>query len=719
MKKITFALLAFFLSFSFLYSQTLVTTTPQCKNAMLEEYTGIHCGYCPDGHKIAELIKQEFPKQVVLINIHQGGYATPGTGEPDFRTSFGDLLSSQAGVTGYPSGTVNRHYFPKLSAGSTTSMNRGSWYNAAKELIGIQSPVNVGFKSEFDTATRELTVQVELYYTLNSPSTTNYLNVAFLENHVFAYQSDYANGNHTDYDHKHIMRHLITGQWGDIISNQTTKGTLVKKTYKYTVPANFKIENCDVVVYVAESQQEIYTAVQAPAVSGANSGEGATFIGEFNNIGVAFKKGQASQPTTFSITAQSAFVTAQDFVLKLTNDAPAGWTGNFTVDGTPYTDSALVNMTSASKNITISATPGTNPGLATYTLSLKSVANPTASIKKYEVNVISGITDLIVNNDASWGNAGDTNSAFYQQSFKDGLQTAGINSYTATSLSVFEKGSSSNGLQGVKNLYYNVGWSFPALTDSNVAKFQSFLDNGGNMLISGQDVGWETFNTTNTSYSTPNTKAFVTNYLKASWVDDGSSALNNLTAITGESVFKISGNSAITNVYGNNPADNKPFMYPDVVNTVSNGQPIFYYNADPTKIAAVRSCSNKYKTVYMAVSLEMIADATVRNQIMKLAYDWFNGSITAIEYDNQMKDLMGQNYPNPANSYTTIPLNNVDRQMQINLIDINGKVMQSIRVEKGTSSVKIDCSNLKSGIYLIKLLDQNTIINTRRLVIAE
>ena len=160
-------------------------------------------------------------------------------------------------------------------------------------------------------------------------------------------------------------------------------------------------------------------------------------------------------------------------------------------------------------------------------------------------------------------------------------------------------------------------------------------------------------------------------------------------------------------------------MYPDVVSTVSNGQPIFYYNADPTKIAAVRSSSNKYKTVYMAVSLEMIADATVRNQIMKLAYDWFNGSITAIEYDNQMKDLMGQNYPNPSNSFTTIPLNNVDRQMQINLIGINGKVIQAIRVEKGTSSVKIDCSNLKSGIYLIKLLDQNKIINTRRLVIAE
>ena len=120
----------------------------------------------------------------MLINIHQGGYATQGAGEPDLRTIYGDSLANQAGGTGYPNGTVNRHYFPKLSTGTTTAMNRGSWYDATTQMIGIQSPVNVGFTSEFDTATRELTVNVELYYTLNSPSTTNYLNVAFLENHV-------------------------------------------------------------------------------------------------------------------------------------------------------------------------------------------------------------------------------------------------------------------------------------------------------------------------------------------------------------------------------------------------------------------------------------------------------------------------------------------------------------------------------------------------------
>lgn len=63
------------------FAQLPVSTSPQNKKAVLEEYTGIHCGYCPDGHKIATNIYNADPNNVVLINIHTGGYATPGAGD--------------------------------------------------------------------------------------------------------------------------------------------------------------------------------------------------------------------------------------------------------------------------------------------------------------------------------------------------------------------------------------------------------------------------------------------------------------------------------------------------------------------------------------------------------------------------------------------------------------------------------------------------------------
>ena len=38
-------------------AQTIVSTTPENKNAILEEFTGIYCVYCPDGHLIANNLK--------------------------------------------------------------------------------------------------------------------------------------------------------------------------------------------------------------------------------------------------------------------------------------------------------------------------------------------------------------------------------------------------------------------------------------------------------------------------------------------------------------------------------------------------------------------------------------------------------------------------------------------------------------------------------------
>ena len=67
---------------SFVAAQTIVSTNPENKKIILEEYTGIHCTYCPDGHEIAQSLKDANPDNVFIINIHTGGYATPSSGEP-------------------------------------------------------------------------------------------------------------------------------------------------------------------------------------------------------------------------------------------------------------------------------------------------------------------------------------------------------------------------------------------------------------------------------------------------------------------------------------------------------------------------------------------------------------------------------------------------------------------------------------------------------------
>jgi hypothetical protein len=242
------------------YGQTIVSTSPENKNVVLEEFTGIHCTYCPDGHAIAKAIQDAHPDDVSLINIHTGGYATPGPGEPDFRTPYGAAIAGQSGLTGYPSGTVNRHVFPGrgMTSGGT-AMGRGSWTISANETLALSSDVNVAVEAEIDVQTNEMTVHVEAYYTANSPESTNLLNVALLQNNTKGPQTGGGMGD--EYVHMHRLVELITGQWGETI-NTTTAGTFVDKTYTYTIPADYngvptELADMEVVAFITNTHQEL------------------------------------------------------------------------------------------------------------------------------------------------------------------------------------------------------------------------------------------------------------------------------------------------------------------------------------------------------------------------------------------------------------------------------------------------------------------------------
>lgn len=238
-----------------LYGQTIVNTTPENKKAILEEFTGIHCVYCPEGHQIAEGIINNNPGNAFAINIHQGGYATPGAGEPDFRTPFGNAIANQTGLTGYPSGTVNRHVF----SGSKTILDRGQWTGAVNQILAMSSYLNMAVEASIDIDTRTLTVHVEAYYTGNSPQSTNKLNVVLMQNDTKGPQTGGNQGN--NYNHMRRLVHMLTGQWGEVI-NTTTAGSFVDKTYTYVIPTAYNnieavLSDMEIVVFMTETNQEI------------------------------------------------------------------------------------------------------------------------------------------------------------------------------------------------------------------------------------------------------------------------------------------------------------------------------------------------------------------------------------------------------------------------------------------------------------------------------
>ena len=99
-----------FYSFN-VFGQLPVDSTAQNKNVLLEEYTGLHCSYCPDGAKMADEIHDKNVDDVFIITWHTGTFAEPWTNDPDYRTPFGAAIATESGVVGYPGGSINRHIF--------------------------------------------------------------------------------------------------------------------------------------------------------------------------------------------------------------------------------------------------------------------------------------------------------------------------------------------------------------------------------------------------------------------------------------------------------------------------------------------------------------------------------------------------------------------------------------------------------------------------------
>ena len=248
-RNVIIAMFLMFLALG-LNAQNFVSTIPANRNVILEEFTGSYCQYCPEGHKLAKELAAAHPDNIFVVNIHAGDYATS-----EFETTDGNAINSGFIVNSFPSGLVNR--------GTEKSISRGEWGANIQQQMAQIAECNVAGQVAIDKETRKATVTVEVYYTSNSASETNYLNVIMLQDNIDSYQSG-ANANPSQivngqYRHMHVFRDAVTPSWGEEITTTTAK-TLVTKTYTYDIPQKIggfdvKIDDIEFLAFVTEKYQ--------------------------------------------------------------------------------------------------------------------------------------------------------------------------------------------------------------------------------------------------------------------------------------------------------------------------------------------------------------------------------------------------------------------------------------------------------------------------------
>ena len=303
------------------FAQLPVSQTQQKKKVVLEEYTGIHCPACPNGHKKSNELKAAYPDDVFVINIHTGGYADPNPGELDFRTTFGPGLQGISGLTGYPAGVINRRNFTGYEQGAAGSLAQGynSWATTAPVVLAEDSYVNLAGDATINTTSRLMTVDVEAYFSQTGPKNVK-LNVALVQNNIEGTQSGSASnpGNvlpNGKYVHNHVLRHLIAGKWGQNIYGTPVgtfiqTGTILQKQYTYTLPADIngvplKIEDLEVITFMTiEGSSNIINAAHVPITTSISSGIHENSVA--NSVSIFPNPTTSSSTITFNLTESTS-----------------------------------------------------------------------------------------------------------------------------------------------------------------------------------------------------------------------------------------------------------------------------------------------------------------------------------------------------------------------------------------------------------------------------
>jgi len=239
---------------------------------------------------------------------------------------------------------------------------------------------------------------------------------------------------------------------------------------------------------------------------------------------------------------------------------------------------------------------------------------------------------------------------------------------------------------------------------------KTFLKQGGNLFVSGAEVGWDLGRTTGSD------KDFYNNYLKAEYVADAPNnenlTYNTVNALPGhlfdgltEFTFDYKGDQGTYEV-----------DWPDAINAVNGAQNILSYkDALAANIAAVAfqgifpGGGSEGKLVYFGFPFETIYPLQSRQNVINFIFDFFEGTISDIaeSVTPPQKFTLYQNYPNPFNPTTKIKFF-LDKagEIRLKIYDITGKEVALLRdnyLQAGIHIVEFNAAELASGTYIYEL----------------
>jgi hypothetical protein len=110
----------------------------------------------------------------------------------------------------------------------------------------------------------------------------------------------------------------------------------------------------------------------------------------------------------------------------------------------------------------------------------------------------------------------------------------------------------------------------------------------------------------------------------------------------------------------------------------------------------------------------VLTGASPYGQMFVAKTSFFPMGINSIETSENKISI----YPNPFNSFTTIQFNSTPQNAELNIYDVCGQKIKSIK-NISTDKIEIDRGDLPSGIYFVRLMEKNKLIETEKIIITD
>ena len=267
-------------------------------------------------------------------------------------------------------------------------------------------------------------------------------------------------------------------------------------------------------------------------------------------------------------------------------------------------------------------------------------------------------------------------------------------------------------------VFWNLGDESTAdetFSSTEQTKVTNYLKQGGNLFVSGSEIGWDLNNKGSTE-----DRDFYNNYLKADYVSDDSEDYSvygeSGTVFDGLTINFDDGTHGVYNV-----------NWPDVINTSGGSSVALRYNS--SEIAAVQFSgtvsggTSTCKIINMGFPFETIYTESQRVALIGEVLNYFGFDDTQSSVDNVVPkqfELIG-NYPNPFNNSTVFKFYLPSTgNVTIDVYNVNGQRVATAYngiCNEGTNNVSFTSDKLASGIYIYRIKTSSNISQGKMMLI--